>query len=405
MKLTSVFLIVIFFQSIIFANTKFEANDHKSNLSHFLEKHQITHLEYLVVEGHTASIESLFGHSALRFIAKDQSTGKKLDLVLSFEGDASKYEGSNKILGGMTGKFPVIANIVSFNEYLKLNVVRIGRGFTRIPLPLNSNIQENFKNQIVSIVKNEKDLGQFYFTSRNCMTLTLDLLKDIGYFINTEALETLNTTPTSSSYHAFAPALLLPFSTLIIEGPSDRINRIEDQLNISLTDTIKCKNFDRYNHYKGKTTCKDKKQTKAKNWSKNTIEKLKTLNSVDLWSLFYTLNPIVNRQNRVAVIHELKNRNTEFNQDIYFNNYPLPETVTQMCTNLECAQNVVETLINLEVIKDLNKSYVRLLHEYNRAKNMIYGRKLLQKPQAKHSLYLLNAMYEKLNNQGDKNVY
>lgn len=155
----------------------------RSKFRKIIGSKELVGMEVLVADSTSSKIESLFGHSAIRFIDNDESEYN--DLVLSFQMlalDSSKV--NSKALGGWEN-FPFV---YSFEDYLKQYMSNEGRSVKRLIIPTDQEKLENVVLNLATILEVPDIVGDYNFFTNNCLTAIFKVLSDSGYAIHDDSI-------------------------------------------------------------------------------------------------------------------------------------------------------------------------------------------------------------------------
>lgn len=367
----------------------------------------IVAVEYLVASSLSASIESILGHSAIRLVVENQR--KTFDWVVAFVAKVPDDTRTlDKIGNGLIGSYPLLLEVLSFEQYAGAHVLISGRSIERIALPTDPEIASRLKRQLLSMADGTYPLGNYYFTFKNCLTVSLRFLQESGYFVGSDLAEYLSiATPFLSAIPAVSVAVPLGvgavtplnvenlafFSNFLmlippsrIESPRDRIARLEKKLGFQLIEQVPLP---------AACDSKTKRQEclpRAKSWSDSQLSAIAQLRPEDHWFLFYAINPFIGRSHRQQLARLLGDGSVEFSGDAVFDATLVDRRLRHFCRDEVCARDFVDAMIemnrNIKVGAMFDHLLGKLLLKTSDAK--------LQQAQYRHAYYVMKALSDKI---------
>jgi hypothetical protein len=179
-------------------------------------------LEYIFAEPLPAKIESKWGHTMLRFVAKKNTLAK--DYMVSFLG---RIDGEISIKRGIMGGYPVMPKVKQTEDFWKDYVVTEKRYLKRVIIPVNKAILENLILWVEQIVQDHEVIDSYTFINHNCSVITAEAISAAG----------LNTQPrfpfVPTDFHQWLNrSLLVPYPTLMVKTNKMIWNKISTELGV-----------------------------------------------------------------------------------------------------------------------------------------------------------------------------
>lgn len=132
----------------------------------------------LIVAGETYErLESIFGHTLLRFVDDDDDPYN--DIVLSILADVD--EAHESVLKGIFGGYAITTEVVPLSMFMQTYFVAEGREILRFPLMASPGQIENLKRLVIEDYIGRKNQSYFFFW-RNCAIELQKLMLLAGFY-------------------------------------------------------------------------------------------------------------------------------------------------------------------------------------------------------------------------------
>ena len=310
-------------------------------------------IELLTVASSGNAIESWFGHSALLLIPEGRSwrDGFVINLNANTTGHSDKE--FNYLVKGATGTFPFFVESFPASIYFYTKLVEEGRDVERTIIPLTNKQKKDLWNATLTLSKNPKEMGQYYYLQKNCSSMILFLLKKANIQINYEQIMS------RTKFGAIAPKQVKTFLSDVLLTPyaSVRMKSIRTQI------------IELGNKYKitlGSEFLKEKNVFAE--WSQTHIQKFKSMSLEELLVAAQSLGYMDLTRSKVLQA-EIRSRGqmikTRF---VEFQNLPL--SLYQTCDTPGCLSSTVQELKNIFSTQDLRQLYVSMKKNYERIEQL-----------------------------------
>ncbi len=311
------------------ATAKCEAQwlENFNNIKQLLTLENYTGLELWVADV-KGMLESSWGHAQLRFVGSGKAPYS--DLVISFaanvEAKDMQFFNLPVYFKGMVGSyrvFPFVRKTRDFwDEYNKGE----GRPIYRHIIPTNRELRRKLlltlKNwiELTQTDVNRSPLKSYKFTSKNCVTVIMELLEESGFMLqgtlaNTHMGITGILAPTDAPYF-LRKELLNPFLPLVMSSYPAVLQKAADALDISLKDFLK-----------GKNLPSDTDKILVSTLDRIALAQILTKNSLALGSFFEIIKNYVHAGGYIE-------------PELLYGLVTLPRDLYELCTDLACGERV-----------------------------------------------------------------